>query len=108
MRLFAPFMESTRLAFACKSPIRFAISIRYNWTQGIVSLEGELAVGLGVKVAVEVVVEVEVEVVVEVLAWHFYALTKATLKYPYKMQISTYNIKLACFLMILSRVLHIY
>lgn len=98
MRLFAPFMASTRLAFACKSPIRFAISIRYNWTQGIVSLEGEPAVGLGVKVAVEVALEVAVEVVVEVavevvvevdvevsmhfevLAWHFYALTKATLK----------------------------
>lgn len=82
MRLFAPFMASTRLAFACKSPIRFAISIRYNWTQGIVSLEGELAVGLGVKVAVEVEVEVEVEVSMhfDVLAWHFYALTKATLK----------------------------
>lgn len=94
MRLFAPFMASTRLAFACKSPIRFAISIRYNWTQGIVSLEGELAVGLGVKVAVEVAVEVVVEVAVEVvvevdvevsmhfevLAWRFYALTKATLK----------------------------
>lgn len=41
MRLFAPFMASTRLAFACKSPIRFAISIRYNWKQAIVSLEGE-------------------------------------------------------------------
>lgn len=86
MRLFAPFMASTRLAFACKSPIRFAISIRYNWTQGIVSLEGELAVGLGVKVAlevavvVEVVVEVEVSMQFKVLAWHFYALTKATLK----------------------------
>lgn len=78
MRLFAPFMASTRLAFACKSPIRFAISIRYNWTQGIVSLEGELAVGLGVKVAVEV--EVEVSMHFDVLAWHFYALTKATLK----------------------------
>lgn len=84
MRLFAPFMASTRLAFACKSPIRFAISIRFNWTQGIVSLEGELALGLGVKVAVEVEVAIEVDVEVsmqfEVLAWHFYALTKATLK----------------------------
>lgn len=82
MRLFAPFMASTRLAFACKSPIRFAISIRFNWTQGIVSLEGELALGLGVKVAVEVAIEVAVEdyMQFEVLAWHFYALTKATLK----------------------------
>lgn len=60
MRLFAPFMASTRLAFPCKSPIRFAISIRYNWTQAIVSLEGEVAVGLGVKVEVEVSVQFKV------------------------------------------------